>query len=185
MPVAICLGGPPELIFSAIAPLPNNLEEYMFAGFLARRRLKLTKAKTQDLLVPAEADIVIEGWCDVSETRTEGPFGDHFGFYSLTGQYPVLNVTAITARKNAVLPATIVGQPPMEDGFLGETIGKQFTPILQFQHRDVLGVHLPLETGFHNLAIVRSKQRYPRQARKTCIGLLGAGQMMFLKIMTN
>ena len=183
MPVAICLGGPPELIFSAIAPLPNNLEEYMFAGFLARRRLKLTKAKTQDLLVPAEADIVIEGWCDVGETRTEGPFGDHFGFYSLTGQYPVLNVTAITARKNAVLPATIVGQPPMEDGFLGEMIGKQFTPILQFQHRDVLGVHLPLETGFHNLAIVRSKQRYPRQARKTCIGLLGAGQMMFLKIM--
>ena len=182
MPVAICLGGPPELIFSAIAPLPDNLEEYMFAGFLSRKRLKVTKAITQDLLVPAEADIVIEGWCDVKETRTEGPFGDHFGFYSLTGQYPVLNVTAITARKNAILPATIVGQPPMEDGYLGESIGRQFTPILQFQHRDVLGIHLPLETGFHNLGIVKSKQRYPRQARKTCLGLLGAGQMMFLKI---
>ncbi|MEE2984972.1 MAG: UbiD family decarboxylase [Candidatus Thermoplasmatota archaeon] len=183
MPVAICIGGPPELIFSAIAPLPDNLEEYMFAGFLGKRRLRITKALTQDLLVPADADVVIEGWVDATKTRTEGPFGDHFGFYSLTGQYPVLNVTAVTRRKNAVLPATIVGQPPMEDGYLGEAIGKQFRPILSFQHRDVLDVHLPLETGFHNLAIVQSKQRYPRQARKTCLGLLGAGQMMFLKIM--
>ena len=94
MPVAICIGGPPELIFSAIAPLPDNLEEYMFAGFLGKRRLRITKALTQDLLVPADADIVIEGWVDATQTRTEGPFGDHFGFYSLTGQYPVLNVTA-------------------------------------------------------------------------------------------
>jgi len=183
MPVAICIGGPPELIFSAIAPLPDNLEEYMFAGFMGKRRLRITKALTQDLLVPADADVVIEGWVDAKETRTEGPFGDHFGFYSLTGQYPVLNVTAVTRRKDAILPATIVGQPPMEDGYLGEAIGKQFRPILSFQHRDVLDVHLPLETGFHNLAIVKSKQRYPRQARKTCLGLLGAGQMMFLKIM--
>jgi 4-hydroxy-3-polyprenylbenzoate decarboxylase len=183
MPVAICMGGPPELVFSAIAPLPNNLEEYMFAGFLGRKRLRITKALTQDLMIPADADIVIEGWVDVEQSRTEGPFGDHFGFYSLTGQYPVLNVTAITRKKGAILPATIVGQPPMEDGFLGEAIGSQFLPILQFQHRDVLDLHLPLETGFHNLAIVKSKQRYPRQARKTCLGLLGAGQMMFLKIM--
>tara|TARA_B100001769_G_C22105924_1_gene597477 strand:- start:466 stop:2394 length:1929 start_codon:yes stop_codon:yes gene_type:complete len=183
MPVAICIGGPPELIFSAIAPLPDNLEEYMFAGFIGKRRLRITKAKTQDLWVPADADFVIEGWCDPRETRTEGPFGDHFGFYSLTGQYPVLNITAITAKRNPILSATIVGQPPMEDGYLGEAIGKQFTPVLNFQHRDVLGVHLPLETGFHNLAIVHSKQRFPRQARKTCLGLLGAGQMMFLKIM--
>ena len=183
MPVAICIGGPPELIFSAIAPLPDNLEEYMFAGFVGKKRLPITKATTQDLLVPANADIVIEGWIDVNQTRTEGPFGDHFGFYSLTGQYPVLNVTAITRKKDAILPATIVGQPPMEDGFLGEAIGKQFRPVLQFQHRDVLDLHLPLETGFHNLAIIRSKQRYPRQARKTCLGLLGAGQMMFVKIM--
>ncbi|MDP6869913.1 MAG: UbiD family decarboxylase [Candidatus Poseidoniaceae archaeon] len=183
MPVAICVGGPPELIFSAIAPLPDNLEEYMFAGFLGRKRLPITKALTQDLLIPANADIVIEGWIDVNQSRTEGPFGDHFGFYSLTGQYPVLNVTAITRKKNAILPATIVGQPPMEDGYLGEAVGAQFLPVLQFQHRDVMDLYLPLETGFHNLAIVKSKQRYPRQARKTCLGLLGAGQMMFLKIM--
>ena len=183
MPVAVCIGGPPELIFSAISPLPDNLSEYQFAGILGRRSLRITKALTQDLMVPAEADIVIEGYCTPGETRTEGPFGDHFGFYSLTGQYPVLHVTAITCRKDAVLPATIVGLPPMEDGYLGEAIGRQFSPVLQFQHRDVRSVHLPLETGFHNLAIAASKQRYPRQARKTGIGLLGAGQMMFLKIM--
>ena len=183
MPVAVCMGGPPELIFSAISPLPDNLSEYQFAGILGRRSLRITKALTQDLMVPAEADIVIEGYCIPGETRTEGPFGDHFGFYSLTGQYPVLHVTAITCRKDAVLPATIVGLPPMEDGYLGEAIGRQFSPVLRFQHRDVRSVHLPLETGFHNLAIAASKQRYPRQARKTGLGLLGAGQMMFLKIM--
>ena len=182
-PSGACIGGPPELIFSAIAPLPDNLEEYMFAGFLGRRRLPLTKALTQDLLVPAEADIVIEGYAEVGVTRREGPFGDHFGFYSLEGQYPVLNVTAVTHKRDAILPATIVGQPPMEDGYLGEAVGGQFTPVLRFQHRDVIGVHLPLETGFHNLAIVASKQRYPRQGRKTALGLLGAGQMMFLKVM--
>ena len=181
MPVAICMGGPPELIFSAIAPLPDNLSEYQFAGILGRRSLRITKALTQDLMVPAEADIVIEGYCVPGETRLEGPFGDHFGFYSLTGQYPVMHVTAVTARKDAMLPATIVGLPPMEDGYLGEAIGRQFSPVLQFQHRDVKSVHLPLETGFHNLAVVAAKQRYPRQARKTALGLFGAGQMMFLK----
>ena len=183
MPVAVCIGGPPELIFSAISPLPDNLSEYQFAGILGRSSLPITKALTQDLMVPAEADIVIEGYCIPGETQKEGPFGDHFGFYSLTGQYPVLHVTAITTRKDAVLPATIVGLPPMEDGYLGEAIGRQFSPVLRFQHRDIRSVHLPLETGFHNLAIAASKQRYPRQARKTGLGLLGAGQMMFLKIM--
>ena len=183
MPVAICIGGPPELIFSAISPLPDNLSEYQFAGILGRKSLPITKALTQDLMVPAEADIVIEGYCIPGETRLEGPFGDHFGFYSLTGQYPVMHVTAITCRKDAVLAATIVGLPPMEDGHLGEAIGRQFSPVLNFQHRDVKSVHLPMETGFHNLAIVASKQRYPRQGRKTAVGLLGAGQMMFLKTM--
>ena len=181
MPVAICMGGPPELIFSAISPLPDNLSEYQFAGILGRKSLPITKALTQDLMVPAEADIVIEGYCIPGETRLEGPFGDHFGFYSLTGQYPVMHVTAITCRKDAMLAATIVGLPPMEDGHLGEAIGRQFSPVLNFQHRDVKSVHLPMETGFHNLAVVASKQRYPRQGRKTAVGLLGAGQMMFLK----
>ena len=181
MPVAICIGGPPELIFSAIAPLPDNLEEYMFAGLLGNRRLKLTRAKTQNLLVPAEADIVIEGYTIPGETQTEGPFGDHFGYYSLEGEFPVMHITAITTRKDAVLPATIVGLPPMEDGYLGEAVGDAFLPVLRFQHRDVIDMFLPLETGFHNLLILASKQRYPRQSRKTALGLLGAGQLMFLK----
>ena len=181
MPVAICLGGPPELIFSAISPLPDNLEEYMFAGLLAEERLRITKCLTQDLWVPAEADVVIEGYTIPGETRMEGPFGDHFGHYSLEGEFPVLHVTAITHRKDAVVPMTIVGKPPMEDGYLGEAIGDAFLPVLRFQHRDVRNLFLPLETGFHNLAIVSSKQRYPAQARKTALGLWGAGQMMFLK----
>ncbi len=181
MPVAICLGGPPEVMFSAIAPLPDNLEEYMFAGLLGEERLRITKCLTQNLWVPAEADVVIEGYTIPGETRMEGPFGDHFGYYSLEGEFPVLHVTAITHRKDAVIPMTIVGKPPMEDGYLGEAIGDAFLPVLRFQHRDVRDVFLPLETGFHNLAIVSSKQRFPAQARKTALGLWGAGQMMFLK----
>ena len=157
--------GRPELIFSAIALAGQS------RGVHVRRVPRSTpiaphEGLTQDLLVPAEADIVIEGYAEVGVTRREGPFGDHFGFYSLEGQYPVLNVTAVTHKRDAILPATIVGQPPMEDGYLGEAVGGQFTPVLRFQHRDVIGVHLPLETGFHNLAIVASKQRYPRQGAR-------------------
>ncbi len=181
MPIAICIGGPPELIFSAIAPLPDNLSEFEFAGFLQHRRLRLVKAVSQDLLVPAECDIIIEGYCNIGEMRREGPFGDHFGHYSMEDDYPVMHVTAITHRKNAIAPMTIVGKPPMEDGYLGEAIGDAFLPILKFQHRDVIDLFLPLETGFHNLGVVASKQRYPRQARKTALGLWGAGQLMFLK----
>tara|TARA_B100001109_G_scaffold106259_1_gene86772 strand:+ start:1537 stop:3399 length:1863 start_codon:yes stop_codon:yes gene_type:complete len=182
MPVAICLGGPPEVMFSAISPLPDNLSEYEFAGLLGKKRLKIVKCKTNDLWVPAECDFVIEGYTIPGETRLEGPFGDHFGHYSLSDQYPVMHVTKITHRKDPIIPMTIVGVPPMEDGYLGEAIGDAFRPVLQFQHRDVIDLFLPLETGFHNLAIVSSKQRYPRQARKTALGLLGAGQMMFLKV---
>ena len=181
MPVAICLGGPPPVMFSAISPLPDNLSEYEFAGLLNGRRLRITKCLTNDLWVPSEVDFVIEGYTIPGETRTEGPFGDHFGYYCLEEEYPVMHVTAITHRKDPTIPMTIVGVPPMEDGYLGEAIGDAFRPVLQFQHRDVKDLFLPLETGFHNLAIVASKQRYPRQARKTALGLMGAGQMMFLK----
>ena len=182
MPVAICLGGPPEVMFSAIAPLPNNLSEYEFAGLLGGKRLSIVKCQTCDLWVPAECDVLIEGYTVPGETRMEGPFGDHFGYYSLAEPYPVMHITRITHRKDAMIPMTIVGMPPMEDGYLGEAITDAFLPILQFQHRDVVDLYLPLESGFHNLAIVASKQRYPRQARKTALGLLGAGQMMFQKV---
>ncbi len=182
MPVAICLGGPPQVIFSSISPLPDNLSEYEFAGLLSGRRLKITKCLTNDLWVPADCDFVIEGYTIPGEERLEGPFGDHFGHYSLEDDYPVMHVTAITHRKDPTVPMTIVGPPPMEDGYLGEAIGDALLPVLRFQHRDVVDTFLPLETGFHNLAVVASKQRYPRQARKTALGLLGAGQMMFLKV---
>ena len=182
IPVAICLGGPPEITFSAISPLPDNLSEYMFASFLGKRRLRLVQAKTQDLLVPADCDVIIEGYCVPGESRCEGPFGDHFGVYSLEGDYPVMHVTAITHKRDAMVPMTIVGLPPMEDGYLGEVIGEGFLPVLKFQHRDLVDLFVPMQTGFHNLAIVASKQRYPRQARKTCLGLLGAGQLMFTKV---
>ena len=182
MPVAICLGGPPGLTFSAISPLPDNLSEYEFAGLLGGRRLPITKCATSDLWVPAECDVVIEGYTVPGETRLEGPFGDHFGYYSLAEPYPVMHVTRITHRRDAMVPMTIVGTPPMEDGYLGEAIGDAFLPVLRFQHRDLVDLFLPLETGFHNLAIVASKQRYPRQARKTALGLLGAGQLMFQKV---
>jgi len=182
MPVAICLGGPPQVIFSSISPLPDNLSEYEFAGLLSGRRLRITKCQTNDLWVPADCDFVIEGYTIPGETRVEGPFGDHFGHYSLEDDYPVMHVTAITHKKDPVVPMTIVGTPPMEDGYLGEAIGDALLPVLKFQHRDVVDTFLPLETGFHNLAIVSSKQRFPRQARKTALGLLGAGQMMFLKV---
>ena len=182
MPVAICLGGPPGLTFSAISPLPDNLSEYEFAGLLSGKRLPITKCATSDLWVPAECDVVIEGYTVPGETRLEGPFGDHFGYYSLAEPYPVMHVTRITHRRDAMVPMTIVGTPPMEDGYLGEAIGDAFLPVLRFQHRDLVDLFLPLETGFHNLAIVASKQRYPRQARKTALGLLGAGQLMFQKV---
>ncbi len=182
MPVSICLGGPPELVFSAISPLPDNLSEYEFAGLISGKRLRITKCLTNDLWVPADCDFVIEGYTNLGETQTEGPFGDHFGHYSLEGKYPVMHITAITHRKDPTIPMTIVGIPPMEDGFLGEAIGDALLPVLRFQHRDVADLFLPLETGFHNLAILASKQRYPRQARKTSLGLLGAGQMMFQKV---
>ncbi len=182
MPVSICLGGPPELIFSAISPLPDNLSEYEFAGLISGKRLRITKCLTNDLWVPADCDFVIEGYTKLGDTRTEGPFGDHFGHYSLEEEYPVMHVTAITHRKDPMVPMTIVGTPPMEDGYLGEAIGDALLPVLRFQHRDVSDLFLPLETGFHNLAILASKQRYPRQARKTALGLLGAGQMMFQKV---
>ena len=182
MPVAICLGGPPGLTFSAISPLPDNLSEYEFAGLLSGKRLPITKCATSDLWVPAECDVVIEGYTVPGETRLEGPFGDHFGYYSLAEPYPVMHVTRITHRRDAMIPMTIVGTPPMEDGYLGEAIGDAFLPVLRFQHRDLVDLFLPLETGFHNLAIVASKQRYPRQARKTALGLLGAGQLMFQKV---
>ena len=183
MELAACLGGDPALIYAATAPLPDQIDEFLFTGFLRKKRLELVKAITVEVEVPANADIVIEGYIDPSEPlRREGPFGDHTGFYSLADDYPVFHVTCITHRKNPIYPATIVGRPPMEDGYLGKATERIFLPLLRLTFPEIVDMDLPVHGVFHNLAIVSIKKEYPAHARKIMHGLWGMGQMMFTKI---
>jgi len=183
MELAACLGGDPALIYAATAPLPDQIDEFLFTGFLRKKRLELVKAVTVDVEVPANADIVIEGYIDPSEPlRREGPFGDHTGFYSLADDYPVFHVTCITHKKNPLYPTTIVGRPPMEDAYLGKATERIFLPLLRLTFPEIVDIHLPVHGVFHNLAIVSIKKEYPAHARKIMHGLWGLGQMMFTKI---
>ncbi|TAK08238.1 menaquinone biosynthesis decarboxylase [bacterium] len=183
MELAACLGGDPALIYAATAPLPDQIDEFLFTGFLRKKRLELVKAVTVDVEVPANADIVIEGYIDPSEPlRREGPFGDHTGFYSLADDYPVFHVTCITHKKNPLYPTTIVGRPPMEDVYLGKATERIFLPLLRLTFPEVVDINLPAHGVFHNLAIVSIKKEYPAHARKIMHGLWGLGQMMFTKI---
>jgi len=182
MPVAIFLGGDPIFTFCATAPLPDGLDEFLLAGYLRKKSVELVKCETNDLEVPAGADFVIEGFIDPKEPlRMEGPFGDHTGYYSLPDPYPVFHVTAITHRKDAVYPATIVGIPPMEDFYLGGASVKLFLPILKMNFPEIVDIALPAEGVFHNLVFVSIKKTYPMQAFKIMHGLWGMGQMMFTK----
>ena len=182
MPVAIVLGGDPVYPFCATAPLPDGLDELLLAGYLRRKSIQLVKCETNDLEVPANSDIVIEGYIDPLEpVRMEGPFGDHTGFYTLPEPYPVFHVTAITHRKNAVYPATIVGIPPMEDFYIGAASVKIFLPIFKMNFPEIVDIALPAEGTFHNLVFVSIKKTYPMQAYKIMHGLWGMGQMMFSK----
>ncbi|QSR86357.1 menaquinone biosynthesis decarboxylase [Candidatus Methylacidiphilum infernorum] len=182
MPVAICLGGDPLLTFAATAPLPDGMDEVVFAGFLRKEGIPMVRCKTIDLEVPAEADIVIEGIVDPLDLRAEGPFGDHTGFYTPVDFYPVFHAKAITFRRKAVFPATIVGIPPMEDYYLGTTSLKLFMPLLKMNFPEIVDIALPPEGVFHNLLFVSIKKQYPYQAYKVMHGLWGMGQMMFTKI---
>ena len=182
IPVAVVLGGDPALTYSATAPLPDEIDEMAFAGFLRKKSVELVKCRTQDIEVPADAEFVIEGYVPAGERRTEGPFGDHTGFYTLEDQYPVFHVTAITHRRNPVYPATIVGRPPMEDGWLGKATERLFLPLVQLFVPEVIDYNLPVEGAFHNLCIVKIKKRYPGHAQKVMHALWGLGQMMFTKI---
>jgi 4-hydroxy-3-polyprenylbenzoate decarboxylase len=183
MELAACLGGDPALIYAATAPLPDQIDEFLFAGFLRKKPLELVKAVTVDLEVPATADIVIEGYIDPSEPlRKEGPFGDHTGFYSLADDYPVFHVTCITHKKKPIYPTTIVGRPPMEDVYLGKATERIFLPLLRLTFPEIVDMNLPVHGVFHNLAIVSIKKEYPAHARKIMHGLWGMGQMMFTKI---
>ena len=180
--VAIVLGCDPAVTYSATAPLPPGIDEMLFAGFLRKKPVRLVKAKTVDVEVPEDAEIVIEGQIDPFEKRMEGPFGDHTGYYSLADMYPVLHVTAITHRRNPVYPATIVGQPPMEDGMLGKATERLFLPLLKLTVPEVHDMNLPVEGIFHNIALVSIKKRYPGHAYKVMHALWGLGQAMFTKM---
>jgi 4-hydroxy-3-polyprenylbenzoate decarboxylase len=182
MPVAVFLGGDPAFTFCATAPLPDGLDEFMLAGYLRKKATELVRCETSDLEVPANADFVLEGYVDPKEPlREEGPFGDHTGYYSLPDLYPVFHLTAITHRKDAVYPATIVGVPPMEDFYIGSASVKLFLPILKMTFPELVDLALPPEGVFHNLVFVSIKKTYPMQAFKIMHGLWGMGQMMFTK----
>jgi 4-hydroxy-3-polyprenylbenzoate decarboxylase len=183
MPVAIALGGDPPSIYSASAPLPPNIDEYIFAGFLRRKPVALAKAVTSDLLVPAEADIVIEGVIDPAEPLVqEGPFGDHTGFYSLADDYPAVHVTAVTMRRDPIYPATIVGRPPMEDFYLGHATERIFLPLLRLTVPEIVDYHMPPAGIFHNLVFVSIDKQYPGQAWKVMNALWGMGLMSLAKV---
>ncbi|HPZ98117.1 MAG TPA: UbiD family decarboxylase [Phycisphaerae bacterium] len=182
MPVAIALGGESVLPYAATCPLPPGVSELLFAGFLNDGAIELVPAVSVPLEVPANAEIVIEGWVDPKQRFIEGPFGDHTGFYSLSGTYPVLRVTAITHRRDPVYPATIVGKPPMEDYYLGKATERIFLPLLQMMVPDVIDYDLPQFGAFHNCVFVKIRKEYPYQARRVMSALWGAGQMSFCKI---
>src|SRR5690606_20891708 len=185
MPVAVALGGDPVYTYCSTAPLPDNIDEYMLAGFLRKQRVELVQCLTQDVQVPADADIIIEGYIDPEEEFIlEGPFGDHTGYYSLADYYPKFHITCITHKKNAVYPATIVGIPPQEDAWIGKATERIFlAPIKMTMVPEIVDMVLPMEGVFHNLVIVKIKKEYPGQALKVMNSLWGAGQMMFTKMM--
>jgi 4-hydroxy-3-polyprenylbenzoate decarboxylase len=184
MELAVCLGGDPALIYAATAPLPDQIDEVLFTGFLRRKGLELVKGVTVDIEVPANSDIVIEGYVDPAQPlRREGPFGDHTGFYSLADDYPVFHVTCITHKKNPIYPTTIVGRPPMEDAYIGKATERIFLPLLRLTFPEIVDMNLPVHGVFHNLAIVSIKKEYPAHARKIMHALWGMGQMMFTKIL--
>jgi 4-hydroxy-3-polyprenylbenzoate decarboxylase len=180
--LAVCLGGDPAMIYAATAPLPDQIDEILFTGFLRKKGVELVKCLTVDVEVPAHSDIVIEGYVDPLEPlRREGPFGDHTGFYSLADDYPVFHVTCITQRKNPIYPTTIVGRPPMEDAYLGKATERIFLPLLRVTLPEIVDMNLPVHGVFHNLAIISIKKEYPAHARKVMHALWGLGQMMFTK----
>ncbi len=180
--VAIALGGDPATIFSAIAPLPEDMDEFLFSGFIRKDNVELAKCFTIDLEVPRYAEIVIEGVANPGERREEGPFGDHNGYYSPVEKFPYLHVTSIHRRKNAIYPATIVGKPVMEDAYMGKAVEEISLPVLKILNPEIKDINLPVESVFHNLAIVSINKRYPGHAKKIAMALWGTGQLLLTKI---
>lgn len=180
--VAVAIGTDPATTFAAIVPAPPEVEEFLVAGFLRGKPVEIVKCETVDLEVPAQAEIVLEGYVELGEMRTEGPFGDHTGFYTMEDQYPVFHLTAITHRKNPIYAATIVGKPPMEDAWMGHAVERIFLPAMKMQIPELVDIHLPVEAVFHNLMIVSIRKSYAGQARKVMNAVWSLGQAMFTKI---
>ncbi|MFQ5607197.1 MAG: menaquinone biosynthesis decarboxylase, partial [Candidatus Zixiibacteriota bacterium] len=179
--LACAIGGDPACAYAATAPMPPGMDEMLVAGFIRKKSMRMVKCKTIDIRVPAEADIVIEGYVDINEFRREGPFGDHTGVYSLADDFPVYHVTAITHRKNPVYQTIIVGVPPQEDYYLGKATERLFLPLLKTQMPELIDMNMPIYGNFHNFMFVQIKKEYPHHARKVMNQIWGTGQMMFSK----
>ena len=181
MEVAVTIGNDPAVLFASILPLPKDVNEMIFAGLIKGEGVEMVKCETVDIEVPANSEIVLEGYVDNEELREEGPFGDHTGFYSLEDLYPVFHITCITHRKNPIYHTTIVGKPPMEDCFLGKGVERVMLPLMKMQLPEIVDINMPCEGVFHNLMIVSIKKRYPGHARKIMNAIWGMGQAMFTK----
>ena len=181
MEVAVAIGTEPAVTFSAIVPAPPDIEEYLIAGFLRQKPVELVKCETVDLEVPASSEIVLEGHVHLDELRTEGPFGDHTGFYSLEDLYPVFHLSCITHRKDPIYATTIVGKPPMEDAWMGKAVERIFLPLMKLTIPEIVDINLPIEGIFHNLMLVSIRKSYPGQARKVMNAIWSLGQAMFTK----
>jgi 4-hydroxy-3-polyprenylbenzoate decarboxylase len=182
MDIAVALGADPATMYSAILPLPPDLDEMMIAGFLRGKPVEMVKCETSDLEVPANSEVVLEGYVDLGEQRREGPFGDHTGFYSLEDDYPVFHITCITQRKHPIYATTIVGPPPMEDFYMGKAIERIFLPLMRLQLPEIRDISMPAEGIFHNLILVSIRKSYPLHARKVMHAIWGLGQAMFSKV---
>jgi 4-hydroxy-3-polyprenylbenzoate decarboxylase len=181
MEVAVAIGTDPALTFSAIVPAPPEVEEFIIAGFLRQKPVELVKCETVDLEVPANAEIILEGYVNLDELRTEGPFGDHTGFYSLEDEYPVFHITCVTHRKDPIYATTVVGKPPQEDAWMGKAVERIFLPLMKLTIPEVVDINLPIEGVFHNLMLVSIRKSYPGQARKVMNAIWSLGQAMFTK----
>ena len=179
--IAVVLGCDPAITYAATAPVPPGIDEMIFAGFLRKTPVKLVKCKTVDIEVPADAEIILEGYVDLEEERTEGPFGDHTGYYSLADKYPVFHITCMTHKKNPVYPATIVGKPPQEDCYMGKATEQIFLPVLRLILPEITDMNLPFEGVFHNCAIISIDKKFPGHSNKIINAVWGLGQLMFTK----
>ena len=182
IPVSAAIGADPATTLGGILPIPPDLDEMMFSGFLKREPVELVKCETNDLEVPANAEIVLEGYVNLNEMRTEGPFGDHTGFYSLEGEYPVFHVECVTQRKEPIYLTTVVGRPPQEDFFMGYAIERVFLPLMKMTHPEIVDVSMPAEGIVHNLMIVAIRKSFPGHARKVMNAIWSLGQAMFTKV---